>query len=125
MFLYQWYPLFPLVTFFLLQGKIRQSLQTRGTKMMTSLFQHFKTIDKSGDGLLSKDEIKTAFQKFRIQVSDYVRNLDWWLPIFSAVVLLQFFFCFFVIVFWYKKFHGFVAFKQNYLFIYFIYFLGK
>lgn len=59
--------------FFLLQGKIRQSLQSRGTKMMTSLFHHFKTIDRSGDGLLSKDEIKTAFQKFRIQVSDYVR----------------------------------------------------
>ena len=56
-------------------GTIRKSLQSRGSKMMTSLFHYFKTLDKSGDGLLSQDEIKKAFQKFRIQVSDRVRQL--------------------------------------------------
>eukprot|EP00111_Clytia_hemisphaerica_P018268 TCONS_00054022-protein len=60
-----------------LQAKMRHSLKTRGTKMMTSLFYHFKMVDKSGDGLLSKEEIKTTFQKFRVQVQEHEFNLIW------------------------------------------------
>jgi len=51
---------------------MRKSLQSRGTKTMTTLFRHFKSLDKSGDGSLNRDEIRNAFQKFRIQISDHV-----------------------------------------------------
>lgn len=53
-------------------GSVRKSLESRGTKTMTTLFHHFQTIDKSGDRLLNKEEIRSALQKFRIQISDRV-----------------------------------------------------
>lgn len=51
-----------------IQENIRKLLKSRGAKTMTSLHNHFKKIDRSGDGLLSKEELQAALKQFRINI---------------------------------------------------------
>ena len=39
---------------------------------MMNLAKHFRKIDKSGDGVLDKEELKSALKEFRIEIPEKV-----------------------------------------------------
>ncbi|XP_078583315.1 calcyphosin-2-like isoform X1 [Branchiostoma floridae x Branchiostoma japonicum] len=51
------------------QGALQQRLRKRGVRTVTGLGHHFRKIDKSGDGVLSKPELKEALRQNKMDVS--------------------------------------------------------
>lgn len=51
---------------------VRKQLQKRAIKTMMGLGKHFQTLDRSGDGVLDKQELKQALAFYHIQVPDEV-----------------------------------------------------
>ncbi|XP_066264938.1 calcyphosin-2-like [Branchiostoma lanceolatum] len=51
------------------QGALQERLRKRGVRSVTSLGHHFRKIDKSGDGALSKAELKDALKGNKMDVS--------------------------------------------------------
>lgn len=47
---------------------VKAQLKKRGVKSMTALGRHFRNLDNTGDGVLDRDELKEALQKFNIQI---------------------------------------------------------
>eukprot|EP00058_Branchiostoma_floridae_P003809 XP_002589297.1 hypothetical protein BRAFLDRAFT_97380 [Branchiostoma floridae] len=51
------------------QGALQQRLRKRGVRTVTGLGHHFRKIDKSGDGVLSKPELREALRQNKMDVS--------------------------------------------------------
>eukprot|EP00794_Sanderia_malayensis_P012752 gene12752-14059_t len=62
-----------------LRGSLQSKLKKRAIKTVTNLAKHFKKMDKSGDGVLDKSELKAALKDFRLAIPDqhfdYIWNL--------------------------------------------------
>ena len=51
---------------------VKKQLQKRAIKTMMGLGKHFQTLDRSGDGVLDKQELQQALAFYHIQVPDEV-----------------------------------------------------
>ena len=56
----------------LVSGNLQERLKKRAVKTVTNLSKYFRKMDKSGDGLLNKDELRAALHEFRLELPEEV-----------------------------------------------------
>lgn len=54
---------------------VKQQLQKRAVKTMMGLGQHFRKMDRSGDGLLDRHELQKALESYHIRIPDEVNKI--------------------------------------------------
>ena len=54
---------------------VKKQLQTRAVKTMMGLGQHFRKMDRSGDGLLDRTELRSALEAYHIRIPDEVSGI--------------------------------------------------
>ncbi|XP_038044083.1 calcyphosin-2-like isoform X1 [Patiria miniata] len=59
------------------QDSVRAQIRKRACKTLTGLGRHFKQLDKSGDGVLSKEELRLALDTYHIKVDQNLFELLW------------------------------------------------
>ncbi|XP_048578968.1 calcyphosin-2 isoform X2 [Nematostella vectensis] len=59
------------------QGEVRRQLAQRASKTLMGMGRHFRTLDKSGDGMLDKGELINALKTYHIQLSPQVLGGLW------------------------------------------------
>ncbi|XP_071792286.1 calcyphosin-2-like isoform X1 [Asterias amurensis] len=59
------------------QESVRAQLRKRACKTLTGLGRHFRQIDKSGDGVLSKEELRHALDTYHIKVDPNLFETLW------------------------------------------------
>ncbi|XP_043943164.1 calcyphosin-2 [Protopterus annectens] len=57
-------------TFKAVQGMLKETLQNRGVRTLVGLVKHLQSLDRNGDGVLQKAELKRALGDFHLNVSD-------------------------------------------------------
>nr|XP_058963199.1 calcyphosin-2-like isoform X2 [Pocillopora verrucosa] len=60
-----------------IQSMVKKQLQTRAVKTMMGLGQHFRKMDRSGDGLLDRTELQSALEAYHIRIPDETFNCLW------------------------------------------------
>jgi len=60
-----------------LRGSIQAKLKKRAVKTIINLGKHFRTVDKSGDGVIDREEFKEALRSFRIDIPEDNFNVIW------------------------------------------------
>ncbi|XP_077998416.1 calcyphosin-2-like [Glandiceps talaboti] len=53
-----------------IQSEVQQQLKKRGVKTMTGLGQHFRKLDRTGDGKLDKIELRKALQLYHVNIEE-------------------------------------------------------
>ena len=55
---------------------VKKQLQTRAVKTMMGLGQHFRKMDRSGDGLLDRMELRSALEAYHIRIPDEASGIQ-------------------------------------------------
>uniref|UniRef100_I3M2A5 EF-hand domain-containing protein n=1 Tax=Ictidomys tridecemlineatus TaxID=43179 RepID=I3M2A5_ICTTR len=53
-----------------IQDVLKEKLRKRGVRILTGLGKHFQQLDKEGNGLLNKEDLKQALKVFHLEVSE-------------------------------------------------------
>ncbi|XP_069048379.1 calcyphosin-2 isoform X2 [Lepisosteus oculatus] len=64
-------------TLFSIQGTLKEKLKKRGVRTLTGIGKLFRSLDKSGDGVLQKEQVQLALKEFHLTLSEKDFDAVW------------------------------------------------